>query len=64
MRLLRVSIPEGLVREERTLSPPEPGGAIDIIYVVISPNGRNIVFLFHRFLGSLVLAHGLWKPAQ
>jgi hypothetical protein len=63
MRLMRVSIPQGSVREERTISPPEPGGAMEIIHVVISPNGRNMVFLFHRFLGSLVIAHGLWKPA-
>ena len=64
MRLIRVSIPSGSVREERTVSPPEPAGTMNMTHVVISPDGRNVVFMFHRFLGSLVIARGLWTPGR
>jgi hypothetical protein len=64
MQLQRVVLPDGRILEQRTVSPPEPGGAQDMIHLVISPDGRHVVFQFERFVGSLSVARGLWTPGR
>ena len=35
-----------------------------MVHLVISPDGRHVVFMFERFVGTLSIARGLWTPAR
>jgi len=62
--LERVALPEGRILEQRTVFPPEPGGAQAMVHLVVSPDGRHVVFMFERYVGSLSIARGLWTPGR
>ena len=50
--------------EERTIRPAEPSGAIFIRDIAISPDGRNVGYIYGRNLGYLYQLRGLVPPAR
>ena len=63
-RLLRMDVEHRRVLEERTIRPAEPSGAIFLRDVAISPDGRNVGYIYGRYLGYLYLLRGLVSPAR
>jgi len=64
MRLVRLDPLTGKSLEERTIGPPDPGGASLFRDVVFSPDGRQIAFTYVRDLRSLVILRGLGCAVQ
>jgi len=58
-RLLRLDPRTGTLLEERSIGPSDPGGAIGLVDLVLTPDGRQIAFTYRRTIGSLSIARGL-----
>jgi hypothetical protein len=58
-RLFRVDIESGKVLEERTFGPPDPTGASSLAFVQVTGEGRDVAYIFNRFLGHLYILRGL-----
>jgi Tol biopolymer transport system component len=63
-RLLRLASRTGQLLEERNIGPADPSGTIAIGGAVLSPDGRQVAFVYYRNLGSLVILRGLASAAN
>jgi Tol biopolymer transport system component len=63
-RLLRLDPRTGKVLEVRTIGPADRGGAGPLSDVVLSPDGRQIAFLYTRVVSSLQIVRGLGRSAN
>ncbi len=59
LQLRRVDPTSGKVLEERTIPPADPGDPTRLASVVLSPDGRHVVFSYKRYSSSLYIVRGL-----
>jgi hypothetical protein len=62
LRLFRVDIVTGKVLEERSAGPTDSTGAVAILALTLTPDGRGVAFTYWHRLGSLYIVRGLWRP--
>jgi hypothetical protein len=55
----RVALGDGRREAVSTLQPPDPAGAIQILRIVMAPDGRSYAYTFVRALSSLYVVDGL-----
>ncbi len=63
-RLFRVDIESGKVLEERMFGPPDPAGASSLASVQVTGEGRDVAYVFNRFLGHLYIVRGLPRRSR
>ena len=57
--IARVHLRSGRREPVQTLLPPDPAGIVDILRIVMAPDGRAYVYTFIRALSALYLVDGL-----
>jgi dipeptidyl aminopeptidase/acylaminoacyl peptidase len=57
--IARVHLSNGRRETVRSILPPDPAGAVTILRIVVSPDGRAYAYTFVRALSSLYLVNGL-----